>query len=41
MDVNYHKVYMYDHVRQLTVIGDNFCPSGGDPGVMAKLIVRA
>lgn len=26
MDINFTKVYMYDHVRQLTVVGDTFCP---------------
>jgi hypothetical protein len=36
VDVSFNKIYMYDHVRQLTVIGDNFCPSGGDTGPMSK-----
>jgi len=35
MDVNYHKVYLYDHVRQLTVIDDCLCPLK-DTGPMNK-----
>lgn len=35
MDVNFHKVYMYDHVRQLTVVGDTFCTCK-DNGPMSK-----
>lgn len=39
MDVNFHKVYMYDHVRQLTVIGDTFC-NCKDNGPMTKNPIR-
>ena len=35
MDVSYHKVYTYDHVRQLLAIGDTFCPLK-DNGPMNK-----
>lgn len=35
MDVNFHKVYMYDHVRQLTVVDNVFCPTK-DTGPMNK-----
>lgn len=35
MDVLMHKVYLYDHVRQLTVLGDTFCLCK-DNGPMSK-----
>ena len=40
MDINFQKVYMYDYVRQLTVIGDTFCPCK-DSGVMNKNPIKA
>lgn len=39
MDINFNKVYMYDHVRQLTVVGDTFCPCR-DNGPMSKTPIR-
>lgn len=41
MDVSFHKVYMYDHVRQLLVVGDTFCPCKGDNGPMNKNPIKA
>jgi len=35
MDVTFHKVYLYDHVRQLLAVGDTFCPFK-DNGPMNK-----
>jgi hypothetical protein len=35
MDITFHKVYMYDHIRQLLAVGDTFCPSK-DNGPMNK-----
>lgn len=26
MDITFHKLYLYDHVRQLLMVGDTFCP---------------
>lgn len=40
MDVSFHKVYMYDHVRQLLVVGDTFCPCK-DNGPMNKNPIKA
>lgn len=40
MQVNIQKVFLYDHVRQLTVVGDNFCPCK-DNGPMNKNPIRA
>lgn len=40
MDVSFHKVYMYDHVRQLLVVGDSFCPCK-DNGPMNKNPIKA
>lgn len=40
MDINFHKVYLYDHVRQLTAIGDTFCPCK-DNGPMNKNPIKA
>lgn len=40
MDVTFHKVYLYDHVRQLLMVGDTFCPCK-DNGPMTKNPVRA
>lgn len=40
MDINFHKVYLYDHVRQLTAIGDTFCPCK-DNGPMTKNPIKA
>jgi hypothetical protein len=34
-DVSFHKVYLYDHVRQLLAVGDTFCPYR-DNGPMNK-----
>ena len=35
MDITFHKVYMYDHVRQLLAVGDTFCINK-DNGPMSK-----
>lgn len=40
MDVTFHKVYMYDHVRQLLVVGDTFC-NCRDNGPMNNTPLRA
>ena len=40
MDVSFHKVYMYDHIRQLLAVGDTFCPLK-DNGPMNKNPIRA
>jgi len=40
MDVNFHKVYMYDHIRQVTIVGDTFC-SCKDNGNMHKNPIKA
>lgn len=40
MDISFHKVYMYDHVRQLLVVGDTFCPCK-DNGPMNKNPIKA
>jgi hypothetical protein len=39
MDVTFHKVYMYDNVRQLLAVGDTFC-SPKDNGPMNKDIIK-
>ena len=40
-DITFHKVYMYNHVRQLLVVGDNtFCPLK-DNGPMNKNPIKA
>lgn len=39
MDINFHKVYLYDHVRQLTIIDDTFCPCK-DNGPMAQNTIK-
>ena len=52
MDITFHKVYMYDHVRQLLAVGDTFCsckdngPMHNNPilahkGIDNKIIFRA
>lgn len=40
MDVSIHKVYMYDHIRQLLLVGDTFCPCK-DNGPMNKNPIKA
>ncbi len=40
MDITFHKVYAYDHVRQLLVVGDTFCPCK-DTGPMNKDPIKA
>lgn len=35
MDITFHKLYAYDHIRQLLAIGDTFCPCK-DNGPMNK-----
>lgn len=40
MDINFHKIYLYDHVRQLLVLGDTFCPCK-DTGPMNKNPIKA
>lgn len=40
MDVNFHKVYLYTNVRQLTVINGSICPIK-DNGPMNKSPIRA
>ena len=40
MDISFHKVYMYDHVRQLLAVGDTFCPLK-DNGPMNKNPIKA
>lgn len=40
MDITFHKLYMYDHVRQLLAVGDTFCPCK-DNGPMNKNPIRA
>lgn len=39
MDVNFHKVYLYENVRQLLAIGDTFCPCK-DNGPMNKTPIK-
>jgi hypothetical protein len=39
MDISFHKVYLYDHVRQLLAVGDTFC-SIKDNGPMSKTPIR-
>jgi len=41
VDVSFNKVYMYDHVRQLLVLGDTFCACKGDNGPMNKNPIKA
>lgn len=40
MDITFHKVFMYDHIRQLLAVGDTFCPCK-DNGPMNKDILKA
>jgi hypothetical protein len=40
MDVTFHKMYLYDHVRQLLAVGDTFC-SCKDNGPMNKNPIKA
>ena len=40
-DVSFHKVFLYDHVRQLLAVGDTFCPCSGDNGPMNKNPIKA
>lgn len=40
MQVNINQVFLYDHVRQLTVVGDNLCPCK-DNGPMNKNPIKA
>lgn len=40
MDVSFHKVYLYDHVRHLLMVGDTFCPCK-DNGPMNKNPIKA
>jgi len=40
MDVSYHKLYLYDHVFQLLMVGDNLCPCK-DNGPMNKIPLKA
>ena len=39
MDVTFHKVYLYEHVRQLLAVGDTFCPCK-DTGPMNKAPIK-
>ena len=40
MDITFHKLYLYDHVRQLLSVGDTFCPLK-DNGPMHKQPILA
>lgn len=40
MDVTFHKLYLYDHVRELLMVGDTFCPCK-DNGPMIKNTIKA
>jgi len=40
MDVTFHKLYLYDHVRELLLVGDTFCPCK-DNGPMHKNPIKA
>jgi hypothetical protein len=40
MDITFHKMYLYDHVRQLLAVGDTFC-SCKDNGPMNKNPLKA
>lgn len=40
MDVTFHKLYLYDHVRELLMVGDTFCPCK-DNGPMHKNPIKA
>lgn len=40
MDITFHKVFLYDHVRQLLAVGDTFCPLR-DNGPMNKNPIKA
>lgn len=40
MDITFHKMYLYDHVRQLLAVGDTFC-SCKDNGPMSKNVLKA
>ena len=40
MEITFHKVYMYDHVRQLLAVGDTFC-NCKDNGPMNKNPIKA
>lgn len=39
-DITFHKMYLYDNVRQLLAVGDTFCPCK-DNGPMNKNIIKA
>lgn len=40
MDVTFNKLYLYDHVRELLLVGDTFCPCK-DNGPMIKNTIKA
>lgn len=40
MDITFHKMYLYDHVRQLLAVGDTLCPCK-DTGPMNKNPIKA
>ena len=40
MDITFHKLYLYDNIRQLLVVGDTFCPMK-DNGPMNKNPIKA
>lgn len=40
MDVNFHKLYLYDHVRELLMVDNVFCPTK-DNGPMHKNTIKA
>ncbi len=40
MDITFNKVYLYDHVRQLLLVDDTFCPCK-DNGPMTKNPIKA
>lgn len=39
-DVTFNKVYLFDHVRQLLMVGDTLCPCSGDNGPMNNSPIR-
>ena len=41
MDISFHKLYLYDNVRQLLAIGDTFCTCKGDNGPMNSSLIKA